>query len=697
MRQHNAGGNSDGRNCWNTARERNRLKARYTIRQRVASSSSSSAFATTAVHVHEDKRRNTMILSVLHRIVQGDRSFFSLHFLAENAALLVTPLPTELLVLPDGKLYLEQKIASRFGQQMVCHVLHICSAVQETCTFYEYAAWLGRYHIISALLLGGVNPCRRGATKRQLWGTLDYYVSDEVYWKDAIFALGGQVLQQFFNGVPLSLSSYIVKRVVDMRLLAATTTVDGTDCIDGDSAYGTSNEVCYLCHHSVPFNVRLRMESCNHLFCEPCLWRNVLDSLDHREGDVVQCPRCGAAPPRDDANEFLRTSGGEHEKLVRNDSPVTRFHMSLQKFLAMPSDLLSLKQSTTKRGRIQERDALSSSWSEAVRPSLGSCQAVRRDRFFGYVDKGLYHYVKGCLVAGVDQRLRNEYGQTSLFVATWHGHTRLVQLLLEFGSDLVLATSHGGFTALEVARANGRPEIVRLLVQYSGDEMADDPADGNMHRIETTSLDNLPPLCDLTTLIDQSADHPGAGSFLIDDCISEYVVNKLIDLWGKLPVEDSSIKKKKKGIPCSVRSYFCDVKFWISSLLQSVLRTLIHGEFNDDDPVSVFPHMRFLCYEEQTAVLAPHVDLCRVNYATGKRSTHSFLLYLSDCRVGGETALLQDLSGEGRNVVLARVQPKRARLLLFPHACPHEGEAVVDVPKLLIRGEVYLNLLSKVY
>ena len=52
------------------------------------------------------------------------------------------------------------------------------------------------------------------------------------------------------------------------------------------------------------------------------------------------------------------------------------------------------------------------------------------------------------------------------------------------------------------------------------------------------------------------------------------------------------------------------------------------------------------------------------------------------------------LEKEGPNVsasgqVLARVEPRRGRLLVFPHACPHAGLAVIDAPKLLLRGEFY--------
>ena len=39
-------------------------------------------------------------------------------------------------------------------------------------------------------------------------------------------------------------------------------------------------------------------------------------------------------------------------------------------------------------------------------------------------------------------------------------------------------------------------------------------------------------------------------------------------------------------------------------------------------------------------------------------------------------------------VVLASVSPRRGRVLIFPHACPHAGRAVQDVPKLFLRGEL---------
>ena len=99
--------------------------------------------------------------------------------------------------------------------------------------------------------------------------------------------------------------------------------------------------------------------------------------------------------------------------------------------------------------------------------------------------------------------------------------------------------------------------------------------------------------------------------------------------------------------------------------------------------------MRFLHYSHVGSSLAPHVDLYRVDQGSGQRSTHSFLLYLTTCDNGGETILLEDLSGE---MALARIKPSTGHLLLFPHDCPHEGNRVEDVPKILIRGEVILTV-----
>ena len=139
--------------------------------------------------------------------------------------------------------------------------------------------------------------------------------------------------------------------------------------------------------------------------------------------------------------------------------------------------------------------------------------------------------------------------------------------------------------------------------------------------------------------------------------------------------------------------------------------------------------MRFLDYAFEGGVLPAHIDLRRHDPVSGRASTHTLILYLSDCDEGGETAILRsDLcnslhefdggarswgggtnggpsaskEGETSEVAggprdgkggapLAVVAPRRGRLFVFPHRCLHEGRRTVSVPKVLLRGECYMN------
>jgi 2OG-Fe(II) oxygenase superfamily len=203
----------------------------------------------------------------------------------------------------------------------------------------------------------------------------------------------------------------------------------------------------------------------------------------------------------------------------------------------------------------------------------------------------------------------------------------------------------------------------------------------------------------VTTLIPDYSDHPGRGSVLIDDMLSSNAVDVLLRLYNSLPI-DMNQRQKKNSAVCSERSYYCDAEGVLQKLLQEGL-CRVGFSVSDSNSVltststtnvRVFPHMRFLNYIRPGSSLPPHVDLCRVDPFcpdAQKRSTHTFILYLSDCISGGETRLLDDLREQGR--ARATVAPRRGRLLIFPHSTPHEGLEVVDVPKILLRGEIRLS------
>ena len=136
--------------------------------------------------------------------------------------------------------------------------------------------------------------------------------------------------------------------------------------------------------------------------------------------------------------------------------------------------------------------------------------------------------------------------------------------------------------------------------------------------------------------------------------------------------------------------YFCDAE---NLLAKYILNQVNKHALSQDCSVVVMPHMRFLHYAHPNISLPSHVDLARVD-RFGRRSTHSFLLYLFDCEHGGETILHRRQINSTKEEQVEEgvvVKPKRGRLLVFPHLCPHEGSAVITVPKVLIRGEIYMG------
>jgi hypothetical protein len=52
---------------------------------------------------------------------------------------------------------------------------------------------------------------------------------------------------------------------------------------------------------------------------------------------------------------------------------------------------------------------------------------------------------------------------------------------------------------------------------------------------------------------------------------------------------------------------------------------------------------------------------------------------------------LEEVTADGSAASLAKVSPRKGRLLIFPHLTPHEGMEVADVPKILLRGELQIN------
>ena len=362
------------------------------------------------------------------------------------------------------------------------------------------------------------------------------------------------------------------------------------------------------------------------------------------------------------------------------------------------------------------RDPIASKWHGALHPIISKhlSQDVRTDRFFKAALSSP-QVVLCYLQDGIDVNMQNEYGQTPLFVACWKGNAVIVQCLLEYGADLTICANGGG-TCFGVAKRWGRVDVLGILERYAliyGLNFDSDSCEiGLVRDLYSTqsSQQNQP---EVTMLLEPRLDHPGAGACIVDNSISEEALIYLEQLSQSLPIiscdgtDEMILTTNDKAQYRPTRSYYCDSESVIQDMLQNCVDAA-RKEFNtqlfedetknrtQDDtyfqhnkkpPSSVLHHIRFLHYKQQGGRLPPHVDLCRIDDSSGHRSTHTFILYLTDCTAGGGTALLQHLNDPK---VLAVAQPKRGRALIFPHLCPHSGLEVECVPKVLLRGEVIL-------
>ena len=291
----------------------------------------------------------------------------------------------------------------------------------------------------------------------------------------------------------------------------------------------------------------------------------------------------------------------------------------------------------------------------------------------------------------------DEYGQSALFLAATHGHARLVRTLISLGAD-PRPSSHGGATAASAAAACGHYEVLAVLGQHGADVHRPGaagltPLDYVLRRAASgmggrvrglhPALPSIPLAPRLVTLIEPAVRHPGAGACYIDGGVPEELLLALDELFGRLPM--AARQRCSQGL--NDRSYFCDVEGWVTRALAEAVHAACEAGGVAPCQGSAMPQMRYLQYAEVGGGLPPHVDLSRTR--DGRTSTCTFILYLTDCERGGETVLLQRLAQPSR--VHAAVTPRRGRLLLFPHLCPHLAREVVaeGLPKLLLRGEMY--------
>eukprot|EP01045_Picozoa_sp_COSAG04_P001111 COSAG04_NODE_34_length_34523_cov_40.302446_25_plen_701_part_00 len=268
-------------------------------------------------------------------------------------------------------------------------------------------------------------------------------------------------------------------------------------------------------------------------------------------------------------------------------------------------------------------------------------------------------------------------------IAAWRGHADALELLRWAGAN-VSASSHSGGTAADALRgaAPGKtPERVAACAAVLGLQASSAPAQAPA----------AAPAGETTTVIPTAAEHAGAGTLFIDGGFAEPFLKSLDALYAKIP----AVVHADRSRTSAIRSYHCDVDGSVSRAITAAL-----GSSLGQEALTVLPRMRFLCYRDVGGDMQPHVDLSKrvaeYDQLDATKSTHTFMLHLADCATGGETAFLTsvgalqnaDAAEQKEEGVLGVAAPKRGRLIVFPHECPHAGLPCVDVPKHFLRGEL---------
>lgn len=648
-------------------------------------------------YVGYDRLQEESLKPFLDAITHGKISFFSLQVFSSQSQIISKPFPTQLLLSVFG--YKIQTLCyARFGREYTSSVFRYLKYINHI-TMMEYATLIGEYGVAKGLVSGGINPSdlllnNRLRINRYKKEECDDFSHINDYSNEKIEVVASKVMKKLVvDFVPASLAVYIAKKFYELRLLSIDKQIVNNDSSNINVDNMIDRQECEICSIK---GCLINFPPCNHIFCEICLWDDLVSKLDERTfGDVVQCPTCNDAISNE---HYHGLDECDAPNITTNElmsmDPKSKREYSLNQFRILPKTSNELRNLLPRKRNMKKK--IYSSWSNALKSMIGSSQDVRSDKFNRYVDCGAIHHCRACLEGGVDVNMTNEYNQTPLYIACWKNHVDIVRLLLDWGADTNIH-ANGLLSVTNVARENNNDEVLQVFNELlcKNNDVTRSIRDRMVGVVDKSEQQKQ----QLTTLI-RDESHPGNGAFFIDHLLNEDTMKVIDELFNSTPVADTTEVKQKKidnNIPCSLRHYFCDAEGYLCNLISSKVKTVLLAmsdktAYRPSD-VYVFPQMRFLNYNQPGGVLLPHIDLTKTDASTGQRSTHTFILYTRNCEAGGETAMLKKLSDpkDYHEIIEPAVCPRRSRLLVFPHACPHQGMKVISTPKILLRGEIILK------
>lgn len=427
----------------------------------------------------------------------------------------------------------------------------------------------------------------------------------------------------------------------------------------------------------------LTWSPCGHETCYRCTWETVCKPLQECCYSL-RCPickvRCDGGSDTVYLDDFCSVERDGHQILIKELTPLERLHYSKLIWTQLPSE---------NSGDPSEDDSPNSllvnkrppflvgPLYEVTKYLIGTTQEQRLVEFHrSIVDNNIYR-MYWIFLAGVDVNGQNQYGQTGLMIAATLGHLESVNFLLWCGADPTIPDNILS-NAYHAAAHHGHHHISNLINEDFGIEirgatpaLVNKPANSITPSI-TILIPSLSPISD------------GIGSCCIDNYFSDSFLEYLDICFNHC---HTAFQSKPLPECCPLRYHLYDSDFIIRREISSALEFLAkHSQVEVSQCHSILPMMKYLHYTTLGAKLEPHIDLSKYDPITRISSTHTLILYLTTCAEGGETILMDHVTNP---TIRIPVTPKRGRMLIFPHHCPHEGGIIRQIPKILLRCEAY--------
>ena len=429
-------------------------------------------------------------------------------------------------------------------------------------------------------------------------------------------------------------------------------------------------------------------------------------------------------------------------------TPTERGLKSLQLFRTLP---LTFKFTPQAKAKFKAAKLAAASAATATATAtastlfVGRFQQQRSNLLISSALQGKLQQVEQILLEGADINVRNGYGQTPLYCACWQGQAAVVRALLAFDANTTIV-SNSQSSCQQIATHHNHHQVLALLCNHQ--QGTPPPPPPPPPPLSTTSppWHLLHPIAPpphsgllLPTILLTTPNPVFFVDFDLQSPVLEYCKTKFEQYTGESVREGASAfntnhrNKNTKNLEMKTphgerhtdpaRRFFCDEEGTISKHIIDILQQ--HGihslhtipatgatptkatprpppppppTIGQDqiEQISILPYMRFLLYDQPGQQLLPHTDAAKYGIASTAKSTHTWILFLSDSSQGGATQFVDRIHTgteskqhtDSTIEILASVSPKRGRLLIFPHQTPHAGEKTGTSFKLLLRGEM---------